>query len=93
MKSIVSNAKTEVSNALSGSGMSVISEVKNTTGIASGVVGYSGGAVYTSAPTNVTNNYNLSQTNNSPKSLSALETYQARRQQIVQLKGMMALSK
>ena len=93
MKSIVSNAKTEVSNALSGSGMSVISEVKNTTGIASGVVGFSGGAVFTSAPANVTNNYNLSQTNNSPKSLSALETYQARRQQIVQLKGMMALSK
>lgn len=32
--------------------------------------------------TQVVNNYNLSQTNNSPRPLTALETYQARRQQI-----------
>ena len=37
---------------------------------------------------NVTNNYNLVQNNTSPKSLSALETYQARRQQIAMVKAM-----
>ena len=36
----------------------------------------------------VTNNYNLVQNNTSPKSLSALETYQARRQQIALIKAM-----
>jgi predicted nucleic acid-binding Zn-ribbon protein len=36
--------------------------------------------------TNVVNNYNLVQNNTSPKSLSALETYQARRRQIAMLK-------
>lgn len=35
----------------------------------------------------VTNNYNLVQNNNSPKSLSALETYRARRQQIAMMKA------
>lgn len=35
----------------------------------------------------VTNNYNLVQNNTSPKSLSALETYQARRQQIALVKA------
>lgn len=38
--------------------------------------------------TNVVNNYNLTQNNTSPKSLSALETYQARRQQIALVKAM-----
>lgn len=37
---------------------------------------------------NVVNNYNLVQNNNSPKSLSALETYRARRQQIAMIKAM-----
>lgn len=36
----------------------------------------------------VVNNYNLVQNNSSPKSLSALETYQARRQQIALIKAM-----
>ena len=35
----------------------------------------------------VVNNYNLVQNNNSPKALSALETYQARRRQIAMLKA------
>lgn len=35
----------------------------------------------------VTNNYNLVQNNNSPKPLTALETYQARRQQIAMVKA------
>jgi TP901 family phage tail tape measure protein len=38
--------------------------------------------------TNVVNNYNLTQNNTSPKSLTALETYQARRQQIAMVKAM-----
>ena len=38
--------------------------------------------------TNVINNYNLTQNNTSPKSLSALETYQARRQQVAMVKAM-----
>lgn len=36
---------------------------------------------------NVVNNYNLVQNNNSPKSLSAIETYQARRRQIAMMKA------
>ena len=36
----------------------------------------------------VVNNYNLTQNNTSPKSLSALETYQARRQQVALVKAM-----
>ena len=36
---------------------------------------------------NVVNNYSLVQNNTSPKSLSALETYQARRQQIAMIKA------
>lgn len=38
---------------------------------------------------NVVNNYNLVQNNTSPKSLSALETYQARRQQIAMVKALL----
>ena len=45
-----------------------------------------GGAVGVGSST-VINNYNLSQTNNSPKSLSALDTYRARRQQIELVKA------
>ena len=36
----------------------------------------------------IINNYNLTQNNTSPKSLSALETYQARRQQVAMVKAM-----
>lgn len=38
--------------------------------------------------TNIVNNYSLVQNNTSPKSLTALETYQARRQQIALVKAM-----
>ena len=38
--------------------------------------------------TNVVNNYNIVQNNTSPKALTPLETYQARRQQIAMLKAM-----
>lgn len=53
------------------------------TGIASTV---NSGSSYNTA--HVTNNYNLVQNNTSPKSLSALETYQARRQQVAMVKAM-----
>ena len=38
--------------------------------------------------TSVTNNYNLTQNNSSPRPLTALETYQARRQQIAMVKAL-----
>lgn len=43
--------------------------------------------MYGSTRNSVVNNYNLVQNNNSPKSLSALETYQARRRQIALVKA------
>lgn len=49
--------------------------------IQTGAIGGGGGSV-------VTNNYNLVQNNTSPKSLSALDTYRARRQQIAMLKAL-----
>ena len=47
--------------------------------------GAAGAAVGT---TNVTNNYNLTQNNTSPKPLTALETYQARRRQVNMVKAL-----
>lgn len=44
--------------------------------------------IHGTSESSVTNNYNLIQNNTSPKSLSALETYQARRQQIAMVKAM-----
>lgn len=44
-------------------------------------------AGYTSPVGGVINNYNLVQNNNSPKALSALETYQARRRQIAMIQA------
>ena len=42
----------------------------------------------TAGTTNVTNNYNLTQNNTSPKPLTALETYQARRRQVNMVKAL-----
>ena len=47
-----------------------------------------GAAGATAGTTNVTNNYNLTQNNTSPKPLTALETYQARRRQINMVKAL-----
>ena len=52
----------------------------------SGIIPNSGLNGFTGA-NSVVNNYNLVQNNNSPKSLSALETYQARRRQIAMMKA------
>lgn len=43
--------------------------------------------VYGATNNNVVNNYSLVQNNNSPKALTALETYQARRRQIAMMKA------
>lgn len=55
-----------------------------TTDLGSAKSGIGGSSI---SNTNVTNNYNLVQNNTSPKALSALETYQARRQQIAMVKA------
>lgn len=50
------------------------------------------GATGATAPVQtVTNNYNLTQNNTSPKPLTALETYQARRRQVNMIKAMTAV--
>ena len=54
-------------------------------GIRQSVNGYPTAGVRNSS---VINNYNLVQNNTSPKALSALETYQARRQQIAMMKAL-----
>nr|DAS45575.1 MAG TPA: minor tail protein [Caudoviricetes sp.] len=56
-------------------------------GTAKTAVGQTGSSVV-SGPTTVVNNYNLVQNNTSPKALSALDTYRARRQQVSMVKAM-----
>lgn len=51
-------------------------------------VGNSTGSGVTQSSQTVVNNYNLVQNNTSPKSLSALDTYRARRQQVSMVKAM-----
>jgi hypothetical protein len=46
-----------------------------------------GQPIMSGAAQTVVNNYNLVQNNTSPKALTALETYQARRQQIAMIKA------
>lgn len=60
--------------------------IKTNIGSMKASVGDSNGLVPQSNTT--INNYNLTQNNTSPKSLSALETYQARRQQVALVKAM-----
>lgn len=55
-------------------------------GIRAAVAGPNGNGI--ASTQTVTNNYNLVQNNNSPKALSALETYRARRQQIAMVKAL-----
>ena len=53
--------------------------------------GTQGATGATAGTTTVTNNYNLTQNNTSPKPLTALETYQARRRQVNMIKAMTAV--
>lgn len=64
---------------------SPLEDVKTSIGGVRGIIPTGGGA--TAVNNNTVNNYNLVQNNTSPKSLSALETYQARRQQIALVKA------
>ena len=57
------------------------------TDITGAVASVNGSAETGAMSRSVVNNYNLVQNNNSPKSLSALDTYQARRQQIAMIKA------
>lgn len=66
----------------------IASEVSSPiTGMDFGAVRSTAGGMASSV-SNVTNNYNLVQNNTSPKPLSALETYQARRRQISMVKAL-----
>lgn len=78
VRAAVNEVASEVSTPLSG--MSAGAGLVRST--ASGGIGGS------SSVSNVTNNYNLVQNNTSPKPLSALETYQARRRQISMVKAL-----
>lgn len=59
-----------------------------TVGVGSAKSAMANGAGGVTNVSTVTNNYSLVQNNTSPKSLSALETYQARRQQIAMVKAL-----
>ena len=84
LKSMVSYIKDQA-NALARTASTPLDGLKSNVTDISGLVNRNGqGAV---GPATVINNYNLSQVNNSPKSLSALETYQARRRQIAMMKA------
>ena len=76
IKRVASDLASAVSNPLD----SIKSDI-------SGAIASVSGNGEVSAGANVVNNYNLVQNNNSPKSLSALDTYQARRQQIAMIKA------
>ena len=62
-----------------------LGDMSSSLGSMRAVVGSTSGAAVQN--NNTVNNYNLVQNNTSPKSLSALETYQARRQQIALVKA------
>lgn len=78
VKSAMSQIASEVSMPLSGADINA--------GLVRSLAGQTGSGA--SSVSNVTNNYNLVQNNSSPKPLSALETYQARRRQISMVKAL-----
>ena len=81
VKSIVGNIADSVSLPLSGVKSSI-------NGAKSSISGNSAQMRNVQNSTTIVNNYNLVQNNSSPKSLSALETYRARRQQVSMVKAM-----
>lgn len=80
------NSVKKVANEMVQSVATPLDNMKTNIGDMKSAVGNSNGLA--SQHNNVVNNYNLVQNNTSPKSLSALETYQARRQQIAMVKAM-----
>lgn len=85
LKGTISNVK-KVANEMAQSVATPIDGLKTNIGSMKANVSRQNGIAPES--TNVVNNYNLVQNNTSPKSLSALETYRARRQQIAMIKAM-----
>ena len=82
---LIRKTKASIASQISGSELSF----GNISGIRAAVAqpGAAGGSGRIGSTVN--NTYNLVQNNTSPKSLSALDTYQARRQQVAMLKAMM----
>lgn len=82
---LIRKTKASIASQISGSELSF----GNISGIRAAVAqpGATGGSGRIGSTVN--NTYNLVQNNTSPKSLSALDTYQARRQQVAMLKAMM----
>lgn len=78
----VKKAASSIANATASS----LDSVKTNIGDMKSAVGTTANGLPASSST-VVNNYNLVQNNNSPKSLTALETYQARRQQLAMVKA------
>ena len=76
---------TKSANSLIDATSQSLSGVTSNIGNLKANVGISGSGI--GGNTNVVNNYNLVQNNTSPKSLTALETYKARRQQIAMVKA------
>ena len=85
LKNTINNVK-KAAQTMAQSVATPLDGIKTNIGTMKASVGDSNGLV--GQTTNVTNNYNLVQNNTSPKSLSALETYQARRQQVALVKAM-----
>lgn len=73
----------EIANAVSSPLDNLTADING----ARSVVRTSNNGLYGGAGSNVVNNYNLVQNNTSPKALTALETYQARRRQIAMMKA------
>lgn len=84
LKSTINSVKKTASNMAKEAAVP-LDEMKTSLGQAKSIANDKNGIGQTT--NNVTNNYNLVQNNTSPKSLSALETYQARRQQIALIKA------
>lgn len=85
LKSTLSNIK-KTAQDMAQTVATPLDNIKTNIGTMKASVGNSNGLM--GQTNNVVNNYNLVQNNTSPKSLSALETYQARRQQIALVKAM-----
>lgn len=85
LKNMVGSVKIAASDIVNATSTS-LDGIKTNLGGVKSVIGSSSNGL-ASSNSSVVNNYNLVQNNNSPKSLTALETYNARRQQIAMLKA------
>lgn len=85
LKSTINNVK-KTAGIMAQAVSTPLDGIKTSIGDMRSVVGRNQNGV-TTQNNNTVNNYNLVQNNTSPKSLSALETYQARRQQIALIKA------